>query len=260
MDARKGTLVIGLGEIGRPLFELVHATGAPVHGIDVEPGVVPGPVAIMHLCYPFEIPGGFVATSVSYAEKYAPEVIVVNSTVVPGTTREIARRTGRPAVYSPVRGKHTKMSSELLRYTKFVAAQEPEAARRVEEHFRAAGVKTESMAPPEALELAKLLETTYFALLIAWAQEMNRFGERLGADYPEMARFFAEVDYLPRHVFVPGFIGGHCVLPNIALLKKHFSSAVLDAVLDSNERRARELGPAATARSERLAPIPRERD
>ena len=42
--------------------------------------------------------------------------------------------------------------------------------------------------------------------------------EAVGADYDEAASFFEEVDFLPRVKYFPGFIGGHCVIPNINLL------------------------------------------
>ena len=50
----------------------------------------------------------------------------------------------------------------------------------------------------ESLELAKLAETTYFGVCIAFAQEMNRYAERVGGDYSEAIDFFEEVDFLPR--------------------------------------------------------------
>jgi len=49
------------------------------------------------------------------------------------------------------------------------------------------------------------------------------------------------VDFLPRTRYSPGFIGGHCVIPNINLLRRIARSPLLDAVLDSNRRRADEL-------------------
>ncbi|MGH7917362.1 MAG: hypothetical protein ACREQE_07825, partial [Candidatus Binataceae bacterium] len=93
----------------------------------------------------------------------------------------------------------------------------------------------------ETLELAKLAETSYFGVMIAFAQELNRYAEIVGADYAEAIDFFEEVDFLPRTRYFPGFIGGHCVIPNIHLLKQVQSMGLFDAVLDSNERRAAEL-------------------
>jgi hypothetical protein len=70
---------------------------------------------------------------------------------------------------------------------------------------------------------------------------MNRYAERVGGDYTEAIDFFDEVDFLPRQRYFPGFIGGHCVIPNIKLLLQIAPSPALEAILDSNERRAYEL-------------------
>ena len=45
---------------------------------------------------------------------------------------------------------------------------------------------------------------------------MNRFAETVNADYLEVGKFFREIAYLPNVLFQPGYIGGHCVMPNIA--------------------------------------------
>jgi len=38
--------------------------------------------------------------------------------------------------------------------------------------------------------------------------------------------------------YTPGVIGGHCVMPNIHILKRTFESDLLDAFVSSNEMRA----------------------
>ena len=49
------------------------------------------------------------------------------------------------------------------------------------EHFKRIGIKTKILKSPEASELAKLVEkTTYFGLLIAWAQEVEAILQRRG--------------------------------------------------------------------------------
>jgi UDP-N-acetyl-D-mannosaminuronate dehydrogenase len=210
----------------------------------------------MHVCFPFKTPAPFQDAVANYARKYSPEVIVINSTVMPGTTRAIEKITGIPCVSSPIRGKHTKMVDDLLVYVKFVAGTDAEATRRVQAHFIAAGLKSEILSTPEALELAKLLETTYFGVLIAWAQEMNRFAETVNADYLEVGRFFSEIAYLPKVLFQPGYIGGHCVMPNIALLQQCFQSDFLEVVKNSNEARKVEMEAQKQKNpAERLQPL-----
>lgn len=250
------TLVVGMGEVGKPLHTILRKQDPAVIGIDIEPVAVDTPVGILHVCFPFKQSEPFHRAVAGYAIKYRPELIIINSTVVPGTTRDIEALTGVPCVYSPVRGKHTKMVDDLYLYVKFVAGSSLEAAARAQDHFLSAGLKSEILAAPETLELAKLLETTYFGLLIAWAQEMNRFAASVDADYLEVGRFFTEIAYLPKVLFQPGIIGGHCVMPNIELLEQRFRSRFLSTIKSSNEMRKQELETAQQeVASGRLQPI-----
>lgn len=252
----KVTLVVGLGEVGKPLFTILQKREPEAIGIDITPVQIDGPVGIMHICFPFMDAAHFQRAVVEYARKYTPEVIVIHSTVIPGTTRGIEKECGIPCVYSPIRGKHTKMVDELCTYVKFVAGVDALAADKAQEHLCNAGLKTERMTAPETLELAKLLETTYFGVLIAWAQEMNRFAEKVNGDYIEIGKFFREISYLPSVLFQPGYIGGHCVMPNIALLQQCFQSDFLDTVQKSNAVRKVELAvEEEKATRERLQPL-----
>jgi UDP-N-acetyl-D-mannosaminuronate dehydrogenase len=209
-------------------------------------------VGVLHLCFPYS--ERFVDAAVDYVGQYQPELLVIDSTVVPGTTREVERRSGVPAVYSPVRGKHAVMHEALREYRKFVGAVDHSALTRAERHFSAADVCTTRMAPVELLELAKLLETSYFGVLIMWAQEMHRFAEQVGGDYWDLFAFFDEIDYLPGARFEPAFIGGHCIMPNLELLDQVRPSEIAETIRASNRRRALEVIEAAGSLTERLRP------
>jgi UDP-N-acetyl-D-mannosaminuronate dehydrogenase len=245
-------LVIGLGEIGGPLLGILQEAH-PAVGRDIEDRPFDG-VEVLHLCFPYA--ADFVSSASRYVSLYEPGVVVVNSTVVPGTTREIQEKTGVPAVYRPVRGKHARMTDELRRYRKFVAGAAPQAVALVEDHFAAAGITTQRMSSPEALELAKLLETTYFGVLVAWAQEMDRFVEAIGADYWETIDFFEEIDFFPPVGFQPGYIGGHCVMPNLELIEQVRRSPFIDVMRKSNSRRAHEWQERGLSTADRLSPRP----
>ncbi len=243
-------LVVGLGEVGGPLLEVLGAAHL-VAGRDLADRDVRG-VQVMHVCFPFG--PDFVSAAAGYIARYQPAVVVVNSTVVPGTTRAIQDETGTPAVYSPVRGKHTRMTEELRRYRKFVAGTSAAAVATVEDHFAAAGVATDRMSCPEALELAKLLETSYFGVLLAWAQEMDRFAAAAGAEYAEITAFFEEIGFFPPVSFEPGYIGGHCVMPNLSLLERVRPSPFISAIRQSNQERRREWQDLGRSITERLLP------
>lgn len=249
-NADATVLVVGLGEIGGPLLEILRDAHNAA-GRDVEDRFFDG-VQVLHLCFPFT--SDFVSAASRYVSLYEPGVVVVNSTVVPGTTREIQEKTGVPVVYSPVRGKHARMTGELRRYKKFVAGTSAQAVALVEDHFTAAGIATRRMSSTEGLELAKLLETTYFGVLVAWAQEMDRFAETVNAGYWETADFLEEIDFFPPVAFQPGYIGGHCVMPNLELLEQVRRSPFIDAVRESNSRRACEWQQRGLSIEERLSP------
>jgi UDP-N-acetyl-D-mannosaminuronate dehydrogenase len=229
-------VVVGLGEVGKPLRELLSRHYA-VLGVDVSP--CPKRVErvdIMHVCYPFEI-DDFVGETGRYIELFRPGLTIVNSTVEVGTTRAVAKRTGTAVVHSPVRGKHARMREEFLGYTKFVGAMDPASGKQAAKHFESIGVRTRILSSPEATELAKLTETTYFGLLITWAQEVERYCDRLGQDYYEIASFFEDISYLPSVRYFPGIIGGHCVMPNIEMLSRVDHSAILKAIQLSNRKK-----------------------
>jgi UDP-N-acetyl-D-mannosaminuronate dehydrogenase len=232
------TVVVGLGEVGGPLLEVIQRAGRAAVGIDVDTTSYPerGSVGVMHICFPFEI-DDFTGEVGRYIDLLAPQVTVVNSTVAVGTTRTIQERSGGAVAYSPVRGKHARMVEELTSYVKFVGADDPGTAQRVAKHFESIGMTTRIVSSPETAELAKLTETTYFALLIAWAQTIDRWSDAVDADYEEVASFYDEVGFFPPVRYFPGVIGGHCAMPNIELLSQNCGSPFLDAIRSSNAER-----------------------
>lgn len=236
MNKRDTAVVAGLGEIGRPLLEILsraHTT----HGIDVAiPYKGAGNVDVLHICYPFEITD-FVGETARYIAMLKPAVTVIHSTIAVGTTRAVAARAASPVVHSPVRGKHIRMAQELQSYAKFVGSDDPAAGSRVAAHLEAAGMTTKMLSSSRASELAKLTETTYFGVLIAWAQEVERYCDVSGVGYEEVASFYKEIKFFPPVSYFPGVIGGHCVMPNIKILSRLGESDLLRAIELSNDRK-----------------------
>jgi UDP-N-acetyl-D-mannosaminuronate dehydrogenase len=234
MKEQQKVVVVGLGEVGKPLFELARQYH-DVIGVDIEPPKQPVEnVDVLHICFPFEIKD-FIGETARYIDLFKPAVTIVNSTVGIGTTRAIAERSGTAVVNSPVRGKHVRMLEELKHYTKFVGATDAAAGQLAAKHFASMGLQTKVLSAPEATELAKLTETTYFGLMIAWAQEVERYCNRVNQDYAEVASFYDEIKFFPPVKYFPGVIGGHCVMPNIEILSKFDNSALLNAIKMSNQ-------------------------
>jgi UDP-N-acetyl-D-mannosaminuronate dehydrogenase len=228
-----------MGEVGRPLLRILSKS-FECAGVDVQPLNIGQPCSVMHVCYPFQIPD-FVGTTVSYVNKYQPTLTIINSTVAPGTTRMVQDAVGDRAIaYSPVRGKHARMEADMLRYKKFVAALRPDILQHALDHFRQAGFQTATFRTPEIAEISKIIETTYLGVLIAWAQETERFAAVYDGSFEEVKVFIEEIDFLPSHIF-PGYIGGHCVIPNIDMLRAQFKSKFLDTIVESNELKRKQL-------------------
>ena len=112
------------------------------------------------------------------------------------------------------------MTEELLSLRKYLASTSKDGLNEAIKYLEQADFKTETFSSVESLELAKIQETTYFGLLIAWAQEMERYSDLLDADYDEVARFALadNISYMPSVIFQRVFIVVHCVMPNIELL------------------------------------------
>jgi UDP-N-acetyl-D-mannosaminuronate dehydrogenase len=126
------------------------------------------------------------------------------------------------------------MLEDLNRYTKFVGAADRCTAELAEQHFQSIGLRTKLLSSPEAAEIAKLTETTFFGLMIAWAQEVERYADRIGGGYDEIVSFYDEIKFFPPVKYFPGVIGGHCVMPNIELLMQFEDSEILKAIQLSN--------------------------
>jgi UDP-N-acetyl-D-mannosaminuronate dehydrogenase len=237
MSITQSVVVVGLGEVGKPLAEIL-AAHHEVLGVDLAPTPSsPKAVDVLHICFPFQVQD-FIGETARYIERFRPKLTVINSTVAVGTTRAIALHTGAAVAFSPVRGKHARMREEMRSYTKFVGALKPESADQAAKHFQSVGLKTRILSSPESAELAKLTETTYFGLLIAWAQEVERYACQTGQDYGEIIAFYEEIEFFPPVKYFPGVIGGHCIMPNLEILRQLADTDLLNAIRSSNKEKA----------------------
>jgi UDP-N-acetyl-D-mannosaminuronate dehydrogenase len=183
-----------------------------------------------------------------YVERFKPKLVIIDSTVSPGTTMEVYKRCRGCClvVHSPVRGVHKSlehMKWELKRWTKYVGGVNEESAETAKEHFERLGLKTKVLRGCLETELAKLFETTYRAWMIACFQEMHRISSHLDADFDSVVDFLEDTHHvrLDRPIMFPGVIGGHCLIPNVELLLKSYDSEFLHLILKSNEQRKKEI-------------------
>ena len=228
----KKDVVCGLGEIGGPILQLISKNVETV-GYDINPSLINKtkllrlesvPTELLHIAIPYN--EKFHDNVKKLISKFKPKGVVIHSTISPGTTERLQKQITIPVIYSATRGVHKRMIQDLKRYTKFYSvynwAPKSGWAKKVyENRMKKAGVKTKTMSNPLVLELAKIIvDTSYYGWLINYAQLSNMIAIKHKVDYDEMWSFADEIHkYLGnRPKMFPGFIGGHCVIPNLDLI------------------------------------------
>ncbi len=256
--AQEKVLIIGLGEIGHTLFALLNDAqeSFTVYGLDLDQAKmnaleqrkekITNKIDTLHVCLPCGAPEKFAEVVEGYVDQFSPKLVIINSTVPPGTTLKVAEKCECLVAHSPARGVHKSaehMIWEMKRWTKYVGGANEAAAKAAQVHFEKLGLKVKVLKSCRETELAKLFETTYRAWMIACFQEMHRISKAFDADFNETVDFLEDTHRVrfDRPIMFPGVIGGHCLIPNTELLLKSYDSEFLRLILKSNERRKEEI-------------------
>jgi len=240
-------LILGAGNVGQALnYNFVDCKVLDKDSPDFE-----GKVKFMHIAFPYS--KTYVQDVLGYIKKYNPEIVIIHSTVKLNTTRKIQDKVKTPIVYSPIVGQHNKLSESISIFDKLIGYIHPNLryAQDVARYFKENGLNPVIKKDPETLELAKLLSTTRYALHISFAQEQERICKRHGLDYADVVLDFekmfnegtlrsGQVELVRPFVF-PGVIGGHCLMPNLRILKMLYNSEFLDLIGKSNDARKKEI-------------------
>ena len=228
----KKDVMVGLGEIGKPILKLLSKDNIIV-GFDVNHYLMDKrkfekyknfKTSFLHIATP--VTNKFINNVLKLQKKFQPECIVIHSTIKPGTTEKLQGKLSIPVIYSATRGVHKRMSNDIKRYTKFfvISTNAPRskwASVKYVKMMRGCGIKTKKMSKPETLELAKIVcDTSYLGWLVNYAQLSNLIAIEHGVNYDEMWSFSDEIhEFLGnRPKMYPGYIGGHCVIPNLDLI------------------------------------------
>jgi len=223
-------IILGMGEVGETLFDLLVERGIDCVGIDLDSSkcknysentIIENP-EYLHVCLPGEL-SQFVDITVNWINKIEGiKVVVVHSTVKPGTTKSIQEKLNIPILFSPVRGVHKRFLDDIKKYTKFISSDDKQVDSKIKIDLEKRFEKVNWMSTTKTAELAKILvDTTYYGWLINYAQITKMICEKEGVDFDEMWKFADEIheNLGNRPKMYPGIIGGHCVIPNLNLLE-----------------------------------------
>lgn len=238
------SICVGTGEIGKPIYELIRGVfeTAPLD-IKHYPETDATSCNYLNVCIPGDLED-FDKIVLDFIERFNPAVVIIHSTVLPGTTNLLnakvkERNLDAIVFHSPVNGKHAnnQMKADLLFYTKLVGYPvecDKFSLSLVENYLTSIGFKVKMIKNPLTTEWSKILSTTYFGLIIAYHQEIERICKTFDLDFDDVIWIFKELkDIRPPHF--SGIISGHCVVPNIKLAKKVYDSSLMDWILYSND-------------------------
>jgi UDP-N-acetyl-D-mannosaminuronate dehydrogenase len=242
--------ILGMGEVGRAIKELAQGNFTILTKDLDHDSIHDNTLDILHVCIPFT--NEFIDSVVAVANKAKPKLIIINATVAPGTTRQVAAATNISCVHTPIMGIHPHLAKYQTQFTKVIGAMDDAAFEAAKKHWLDLGApQVEKFDSPEDSELAKLLCTTYYGWNIVFNKMVKRLTEKTDANFDQVYTRFSEIynegyaHSLP-HVrrpilkFMDGPIGGHCVIPNLKILSQAFDEASFDFMLEFNEQLAKE--------------------
>ncbi|MFH1714295.1 MAG: hypothetical protein ABH831_01765 [Candidatus Nealsonbacteria bacterium] len=226
--------ILGFGEVGQAIAKFYKFP--LVKDLKRDDGLKG--VEILHICLPWS--NKFINIVKAEIRRVKPKLTIIHSTVLPGTTKKI----GGMVVHSPIRGMHPNLFPGIKTFLKYIGTDNKKAGKLAKAHLEGLRIKTEVFQPSVTTEIGKLLDTSYYAICIAWHGEMKKMCDKLKVDFNKAVVDFNEsynegykklsrknvirpVLYSPKKG-----ITGHCLIPNAEILKQHFKSRALDLILD----------------------------
>jgi UDP-N-acetyl-D-mannosaminuronic acid dehydrogenase len=142
-------------------------------------------------------------------------LVVLRSTVYPGTTEYVAQRLAArgcevDVAFCPERIAEGHALEELRSLPQIIGADDDGAANRASELFTILGAKTIRTTSREA-ELAKLFTNTWRYMKFAVANQFLMIADQAGVDYGNILRAIREDYPRARDLPGPGFAAGPCL-------------------------------------------------
>lgn len=217
-------ILVGFGEVGAGVFKVLSKH----HEIEVHDPKLNYTVDefgasstnILMVAIPYS--DLFEEVVFQYQRVFNAKHTVVFSSVPVGTCSLIG------AVHSPIEGRHSDIADYIEKHDRWVGGNDPEVIRFFQDACFSNIIVVDK---PEITEFFKLRSTTYYGLCIEFARYTKAVCDEIGMDYAQVKMYDSGynelnramgVPHLQRYVLDPpeGEIGGHCILPNIDLLKK----------------------------------------
>ncbi len=234
----KKIVIIGLGEVGRAIEEIVREVYPSVYTKDKEKGKIFS-CDMLHICYPYT--KQFVEITNNYILDYSPELTIIHSTVPVGTCRNIKGK----VVHAPVRGRHATLKDGILKFVMFIGYNDKSALEIAGKYFNTFGIFCRDAGSFETSELIKLLSLTYYAYMIEFARYADKCCKKFGVDYNVFKDYtytynegmveMETPEFLRSNLDPPeGRIGGHCVVQALEKIYAQVPDEAIKVFLKTN--------------------------
>lgn len=222
-------LVIGMGEIGLPIYGLLSC-GYNLFAYDkidnnFEEASVP--YDVIHICFGHKEDEReeFIQSVKDYQNRFLKSggLTIIHSTTAIGVCDELG------VVHSPIIGQHDDMENYIRNATKIFGGKRSQEAAEI---FRRIGVKVLVYDKASESEAAKLFLTESYRVNIEFCQRVKRLCDKLGLEFNNIYTLPAQIynqiytqmghsEYV-RPILAPnlGNLGGHCIAPNSKLIEK----------------------------------------
>lgn len=240
------TLILGNGEVGRGLADVLKKH----YVVDIhDPAYnkeASGKYEVINICFPWS--DQFDNYVLEYIKRFDPKVCIIHSTVSPKTTL----LDNSKIVFSPIRGKHPNLVEGILTFEKLVGGIDEKTTTLATRFLVNAWIKVVKCTPMEAV-MAKLLDTTYYGVCIAFAKTCKEICDVYGLDFNIVYSMFNDtynkgykeigLKNVIRPVLDPPEdegVGGHCVFQNCEILNTIGRSGFFDSVLAMGKKKGTE--------------------
>ena|SRR3989344_4182128 len=237
--------ILGLGEVGSAIKQLCaqkYSVFGRTRHIDELTGQS---IDLLHVCIPYT--QDFESIVVAAITELKPKLVIIDSTIKPGTSQSIYNQTQIDIVHAPINGIHPHLYKYLKKFTKPLGATSETAYQLAKQHFEELGVPTVKFDSPFETELAKVLCTTYYTWNILYEKWVHEISNENNANFDQVYTqwnalynqgYQKSKPNVRRPVLrhMPGPIGGHCLLPNLNILKNWLNDDFINFMLEKNSQ------------------------
>ena len=240
---------MGKGEIGTAMGSIAEDAGFCVEYYDPNLSLKPSNefvADIIHICFPLKNIEDM--DTVFNFDVRPNAIIIIDATIPLGLAPALQWKYANMLVFhTPCRGRHPFIKTGLLKYVKMVGPADVTRRAEVETfckfYYEKCGIHYRLLTSSEETAAGKLWDTSWFYVQIALTNEIALYCMKNHLKFDDVYTAFQETadtgkrfeyengravcnEFVPRPIMIPGPIGGHCLRPNVEILKEEISPAL----------------------------------